>query len=124
MSSERTWILIFAVTCFLAGLAGGVVLAAKHFPREEQGRFTQYETRMIEYFGLDDEHKRHLRYIIDSYDKEIERLKEHNLRKLADRLKQEGQNRHNLIRDWVIPQNRRTDFDRCALGFPVEATLN
>lgn len=124
MSSERTWILILAITCFFAGLAGGVVFAAKRFPREEQSRFTQYETRMIEYFGLDDERQRHLHYILDSYDKEIERLKEHNLRKLADRLKQEGQNRHNLIRDWVIPENRRTEFDRCSLGFPVEATLN
>ena len=124
MSSERTWILILAVTCFFAGLAGGVVFAADRFPREEQGRFAQYERRMIEYFDLDEEHQRHLRFILDDYDKEIERLKEYNLQKLSDRLMQEGRDRHGLIRDWVIPESRRMEFDRCSLGFPVEAGLH
>ena len=124
MSSERTWILILSITCFFAGLAGGVVFAAGRFPAEEKGRFAQYEARMIEYFDLDEERQRHLRYILDSYGKEIERLKEHNLQELAERLQKEGRNRHNLIRDWVIPENRRTEFDRCSLGFPVEAILN
>ena len=39
MSSERTWILILSITCFFAGLAGGVVFAAGRFPAEEKGRF-------------------------------------------------------------------------------------
>ncbi|MAB79374.1 MAG: hypothetical protein CMJ89_08470 [Planctomycetes bacterium] len=124
MSSERTWIIILSITCFFAGLAGGVVFAAGRFPQEELGPFAQYEKRMVDYFDLDEDRQRHLRYILEGFKEEIERLKEHNIHRLEDRLVNEGKKRHDLIGDWVIPENRREEFNRCSLGFPVETSPN
>ena len=123
MSSERLWVLILTLTSFCAGLAGGVVVSAGRIPSEELGQFAQYEARMIETFGLDEARQRDLRYILQTYEEEIDKLMDRNVQDLEPELMREGQRRHDLIREWVVPPHRRQEFDTWTLGFRTEDRL-
>ncbi len=119
MRSERLWVLILAATAFCAGIAGGVLLSLHWRAEREPGRFQNYEQRMVETFGLDEEHARYLRYILESYDDEIEALKERSVAALDPELVKQGLRHRELIRTWVVPEHRRQEFDLWVGGFPA-----
>jgi hypothetical protein len=119
MKSERLWMLILALTSFCAGLAAGVLIGLVRQPAGEPGPFAAYEARMREVFDLDAERSRHLRYILDRYADKIESLKERNIAALEDELINEGQTHRDLIRKWVVPAERRQEFDLWVEGLPA-----
>lgn len=119
MKSERLWIVILALTAFCAGLAAGVLLGLRQRPAIEPGPFAAYEARMRETFDLDDERMRHLRAILESYEDEIESLKESKIAELEDKLETEGIEHRELVRTWVVPEHRRQEFDLWVGGLPA-----
>ena len=116
MSIERLWVTILALTSFLAGSAGGLLYSLHLNPREQPGPFAAYEARMVETFELDDERALWLRGILDRYDEEIEELKARHARDLEPELVALGETCRKRIRSWVVPRERRAEFDRLAHG--------
>ena len=119
MSSERLWVVVLAFTCFCAGLAAGALLSFRRNPAETAGPLQAYEARMIETFDLDEERIRNLRYIADDYCQRIEALKERNIAALEPELVKIGLDHRHLVREWVVPEHHRQEFDLWVEGFPV-----
>ncbi len=124
MSSERFWIVLLAGTSFLAGLAGGVLLSfsLRLSPEPEPVRFAAYEARMVGTFQLDEKRERLLHLALASYDEEVEGLKARTLRELEPELAELGRTCRERIRHYVIPVERRVEFDRRAAGGSPEPT--
>ena len=114
MKSERFWVLILAVTVFCAGLAAGMLLSFRRQPAQSTGPFADYEARMIETFGLDEEHARNLRWILQDYQEKIDALKDENLVALYPRLERIGLQHRDLILEKVVPEHRRQEFKQWA----------
>ena len=118
MSSERFWVLMLAVTCALAGLAGGFLLSFRLHPRAQPqaSTFAAYEARMKETFDLDGERASLLHLALASYEEDVEALKERYLRELEPELAELGRTCRERIRNHVIPDDKRPEFDRLAAG--------
>jgi heterodisulfide reductase subunit A-like polyferredoxin len=125
MKSERFWVLVLVVTTFCAGLAAGVLLAATgrvpSLVREERP-FGGYEQRMTEAFDLDEEQVRNLRWILHDYQEKIEALKESNIAALDGELVKIGRWHREKIREMVVPEHHRQEFDLWVGGLPVLPT--
>jgi hypothetical protein len=121
MRSEVFWVVVFGLTSFCAGLAGGVLLSFRRHPAREAGPFPTYEERMVETFDLDEERVRNLRYILQDYQEKIDALKERNIAELDPDLVRIGHDHRDLVRRWVIPEHRRQEFDLWVRGLPAIA---
>jgi hypothetical protein len=121
MSSERFWVLMLALTSGLAGFAGGVLLSFWMHPRAQPqaNAFAAYEARMVETFDLDEERASLLHLALASYEKDVEALKARYLRELEPELAELGRTCRERIRDHVIPDDGRPEFDRLAAGLPA-----
>src|SRR5262249_10709890 len=117
MRSERLWVVVLAITAFCAGLAAGVLFSLEHGRPERP--FGAYEQRMIEAFDLDPEQVRNLRWILRDYEEKIEALKESNIAALDDDLVKIGREHRDYIREKVVPEHHRQEFDLWAEGLPV-----
>jgi len=120
MRSERLWVLVFALTTFFAGLAAGVLLSSRR-DREERP-LGAYEQRMVEAFNLDEEGVRNLRWILRDYQEKIDDLKESNIAALDGELVKIGRSHRELIRNKVVPEHHRQQFDLWVGGLPVLPT--
>ncbi len=117
MKSERLWVLVLALTTFFAGLAAGVLLS---FRRDQEERpLGAYEQRMVEAFDLDEERVRNLRWILRDYQEKIDALKESNIAALDGDLVKIGRSHRELIRNKVVPEHHRQQFDLWVGGLPV-----
>ena len=121
MRSERFWVLMLALTCALAGFAGGVLLSFRLHPGTQPGAgtFAGYEARMTQAFDLDEERASLLHLALASYEEDVEALKERYLRELEPELAELGRTCRERIRDHVIPDEQRPEFDRLAAGLPA-----
>ncbi len=118
MTSLRSWIVLLAVTSFLAGLAGGLWVAEVRSPRES-GPFASYAIRLERAFHLDRKRTHWLRTALAEYETEIEALKLRGVGPLEDELVQAGKRCNDRIREHVIPEDRRAEFDRLSGGHPL-----
>lgn len=116
MSLERVWILILTTTSFLSGLAGGILFSIYRIPAERPGPFPAYEARLVQTYDLDEEHARWLHGILARFDADIDELKARHVHELEPELIKAGETCAERIRRWVIPPDRRNEFDRMARG--------
>lgn len=117
MRSERMWVMVLALTTFFAGLAAGVLLSFRGDRVERP--LGAYEQRMTEAFDLDEERVRNLRWILRDYQEKIDALKESNIAALDGELVKIGRNHRELIRNKVVPEHHRQQFDLWVGGLPV-----
>lgn len=116
MNSLRLWILVLSVTCFCAGGAAGALVAARATrPAAEPGAFADYERDVVRAFALSPERARILHTVLASYQREIEQIKDLHLAEtmtaMEPELSERGRWYRDLIRDKVLPPERRPEFD-------------
>jgi len=102
MSSERFWILVLTATVFLAGIAGGFLLALERFPQDSSGPFAAYRDRLSDRYDLPSESRQRLTQILEVYDEEIERLKARQLEAFDGELVKAGQDCLARIREHIL----------------------
>ncbi len=119
MSSARLWILILALTSFLAGAAGGV-LGARRFapPAPDPGPFADYWELMVETYDLPPDRARNLRAILSLYHDDLEELKSRQVESLEPELVRIGLTCRRRISDRVLTEAQRDQFD-WERAFPV-----
>ncbi len=115
MSSERFWILVLAVTSFLAGLAAGVLFSLDRIGPDAGGPFGSYRERLVVEYGLSDYEAGRLQQILAAYDEEIERLKARQLQAFDADLIRAGRECSERIATYIIPEDRKDEF-RLACG--------
>ena len=118
MTSIRAWIAVLSMTSFLAGLAAGIWIAPGR-GADESGLFAAYAARLESTFDLDAEHARWLRTALSEYEAEIEDLRSRGAELIEPELVQAGKRCHDRIRKYVIPGDRRDEFDRLSGGQPL-----
>lgn len=124
MNSPRFWILLLAVVSFLGGIAAGILLGDAVRPARETVPFAAYQERLSEEFELGPERRRALRMVMAHYHRALEDAKARRAVAMEDDLVRLGLQYRDLIRDHVLPQARREEFDRLAVpGFPNENYL-
>lgn len=111
MKSLRAWILLLALVSGLVGFAVGR-LSAPRTALAKSGPFPGYAERMQASFDLSPERMRLLRSLLVGYDRDLENLKVRNLGELRPELVRLGDTYRDWIRDKVLPEERRADFDR------------
>jgi len=115
----RAWIVLLALTAFGAGTGAGVLLSMRLHPRQvESGPFEDYQRRFTDQFDLSAERSRLLGEVLTAYAAAIEDLEQRQLARgmsdLEDEIEALGREYHTLIRDHVLPPDRRPEFDRLA----------
>jgi hypothetical protein len=113
----RVWIALLVVTSFLAGLAGGTLLGLRIGPEPaERGPFADYEGLLQQRFELSPERSRGLHAVLDQYQRQIENLKNRNAAALEPELARLGLTFRTVVRDTVLPPDRREEFQRLSAG--------
>ena len=116
MNDLRAWILILALVSFLAGGAAGFVIgrdgvAAPVVP----GPFADYEARFSQTFELNDEQRGLFRDVLAHYQADIDAVRARQEARSASAMEPElrelGIRYRTLIRDRVLPDNKRPLFD-------------
>lgn len=111
--SLRLWLVVLVATAFLAGLAGGVWLGLRvRIEPPEPGPFADYEALLVETFDLSPERARGLRGVLDQYQRQIESIKNRNAAALEPELARLGLTFRAVVRDTVLPADRRDEFER------------
>jgi hypothetical protein len=125
VTSLRAWVSILAVTAFLAGLACGPFVMSWLFPPApavSSGPFADYERLLVETFDLAPERREPLRAILDQYRRDIESIKDRHMADymsaMEPELRELGRACREVIRDSVLPEPKRHEFDRLVMGLP------
>ncbi|MBL8858633.1 MAG: hypothetical protein JNL28_09025 [Planctomycetes bacterium] len=126
MTNLRLWVAILALTAFLAGVATGPWVAAWFMPSPRvaaSGAFDEYERALSQTFDLAPERRAPLRAILDEYRRDIERIKDRHMAdymsSMEPDLRKLGRATREVIRDKVLPESRREEFNRLALAVPT-----
>lgn len=115
MNSERLWIIVLVLVAFASGLAAGILLAPK--ARSEKA-FAPYLERLVDDFELNAIQERDLRSALAEYEGRIDRLRDESLHTKQSELIAAGEDCFFKIREYIIPIDRRAEFDRL-LGGPL-----
>ncbi len=123
MNSFRFWIIVASLTWFAAGLAVGLLASgAWKNPAPEANPVGHYTNRMIAEFDMKPERARLLRQLMNQYQEEIERVKEQHMAEQSAEMEPElrrlGERYDDLIRDRVLSQAQRVEFDRLRSEIP------
>ena len=118
LGSERLWILLLALTAFLAGGAGGLLVGRRMAPSPQVGPFADFEARFADTFSLNEEERRDLHYILDRYHAEVESAEADLVVLLEGKLEQIGMKCRERIRTWVLSPDEREVFDRLVAAAP------
>ena len=121
LQSERLWILLLALTAFLAGGAGGILVGRELAPVVERGPFADYENLLSDSFSLDEAARRDLRYILERYHAEVEACEADRAALFEDELEEIGARWRERIRTWILTPDQRQTFDRLIAGQPLTA---
>ena len=122
MSSERLWVVVLAVTSFLAGAAASLFLTLQRAPVQDPGPFAHYEARLVEEYEIGDEERRKLRQILEVFHDEVELLKARQLAEYEAEMAKAGEDCFTRIHDWVIPAEHLERF-RVAAGLDSAAPV-
>lgn len=127
MTNLRIWVVILTLTAFLAGLACGPFVSRRFLepaPAAADGPFAEYERLMAQTFHLPPERAEPLRALLDQYRRDIESIKDRHLADYMSAMEPElselGRKYRELIRDRVLPEAQRPEFDRLARELPTQ----
>ena len=122
MTSLRLWVVILALTAFMAGIATGPWVSAWFMPQaraETIGPFVEYERALCDRFQLSPERRAPLRAILDEYSHDLERIKDRHMADYMSSMEPDlsklGRAYREEIRDKVLPEHQRAEFNRLAL---------
>lgn len=124
MTSLRLWIVLLAAMTFLGGMAAGRWTAAAEVrTADRRGAFEDYARLLEERFQLDGRRARNLRIVLESYERDLERLREERLQAywsaIEPDLRDLTREYEGYIRDRVLPPDRRGDFDAAGTSVAV-----
>jgi len=115
LSSLRLWLIALAVMFFGAGLASGVLLERRLEPPPER-RGEDFERLFVRTFDLEPARARLFRELMRNYEKDKEDIRQ---RALSDSMAQMEPQLvrleliyRELVRDSVLPEERRQEFDQ------------
>lgn len=112
MSSTRLWILLLALTSFLAGSAGGLLAGTRLAPpAPERGPFSDYAALLVARFDLEPDRERRLRAVLELYHRDLEELKSRHVAEAEPELIRLGEACRQRIRDYVLPSEQQAAFD-------------
>lgn len=115
--SLRIWIFVLVTTTFLAGLASGILLGLEIAPEPvARGPFADYAELLEQRFDLSPERTRGLHTVLDQYQRQIENLKNRNAAALEPEFARLGLTFRTVVRDTVLPPDRRDEFQRLSAG--------
>lgn len=125
MIGLRGWIVILAVACLVAGAGGGVLAARSLAPQDttrRAGAFSEYEALMTRQFALSHDRREALGAVLASYEADLARIKDRHMAdymsSIEPELRERGRFYRELVRDRVLPEGQRAEFDRLSLGLP------
>lgn len=125
MTSLRLWVALLALTTFLAGLACGPFVSAWFVPPRvapDPGPFSDYERMLVDTFHLGPERSIPLRAFLADYREQVERIKDIHMAdymsSMEEQLTAQGVLLRQEIRDKVLPESARAEFDRLAFASP------
>lgn len=105
----RLWIGLFALVCFGAGVASGVLFERRG--AEPTGPFAAYRERLAREFALSPERERGLALLLENYRRQLEELETRGLRTLEDDVVELGDQYDAWIRELVIPPSQWDRYD-------------
>lgn len=118
MNSERLWISLLVLVAFAAGLAGGILLRSESMPQAGQHPFGPYSERLVTEFELNAAQERDLGIALAEYGEKIDQLRDDSLSNKQLELIAAGEDCFSKIREYIIPIDRRAEFDRLLGGPP------
>ena len=125
MSSTRLWIVLLAATCFLAGLAGGILTGIRIAPRTVEPRaFADYADLLIETYDVPPERERYLWAFLQQYHRDLEELKARNVAQAEPEVIRLGEICRQRIRDYILSEEDRVAFDREARALTSPDSLS
>jgi hypothetical protein len=121
MTGLRGWVLLLALTSAAAGFAAGLFVHGRLSRRPvAEGPFGGYERLFVERFELSPERARLFQAVLASYNHEIEGLKDRQVADSMSAMEPElvrlGAKYRDLIRNRVLPPEKRAEFDRLVAG--------
>ncbi|MDF1799908.1 MAG: hypothetical protein P1V81_12080 [Planctomycetota bacterium] len=116
MASHKLWVLILALVSALAGFTGGQLVQPPEPPQPERALFAGYADRLAADFDLSPDRERALRLLLMGYERKLEELKTRHLAELEPELVRLGDTYRDYIRDKVLPEDRRAEFDALVSG--------
>jgi hypothetical protein len=123
VSNLRLWVVLLALTAFLAGVATGPWVSAWFMPQTRAataGPFVEYERALSERFQLSPERRVPLQALLDEYGRDLERIKDRHMADYMSSMEPDlsklGRAYREEIRDRVLPEHQRAEFDRLALA--------
>jgi len=116
MSSEKLWIVILALVCFLAGAAGGVLAAPRLLARPDPGPFANFQARLSDTFDLSADRRAALRSVMEEYERRLEKVEARFVEETADERARLGLECVSTIKKHVLPPDRLQEFDSMAEG--------
>ena len=112
MNSVRLWIVLLALTSFLAGTAGGMLAGTRLAPASEDGPFADYAELLTGTYDLDARQVRNLHAALELYHRDLEDLKSREMARFEPELRQMGLRYRELIRRIVLDPEDQASFDR------------
>lgn len=119
MHNVRLWVVLLALTSFLGGLTAGMTVARPAraaAPLDEP--FADYRLALKQQFELDPERDRLFGELLRNYQRDLDASRERVLAASRSQLEPElaelGLRYRGLIRDHVLPPDRRAEFDQLA----------
>lgn len=124
MRDARLWGVLFAFMSFLGGGAAGLLYARERFgPTPVEGPFVHYERLLSAHFALDPARARILRGLLWNYQEEIDRLRDRHTAELLSvmepELRDHGLRYRNIIRNELLSEQDREEFDRLVREYVV-----
>ena len=128
MNNIRLWVTILGAVCFLVGVSTGLLAARlSQEPEPAEGAFAYYRENLVAHFDLSPEREVHLRVIIDHYQKEIDAIRDEHTQKFMSSMEpallSTGLEYRQMIRDRVLPERDRAEFDRLCSSYLVASNL-
>jgi hypothetical protein len=124
VSALRSWIALLALVSFLAGLASGLLVAERRaVPEAPRGAFVDYQRMFSDRFELGAERQRILGGLLRSYQEDIARIRDRHtaeyLSAMEPELRDSGLRYRNIIRNELLPEEDRAEFDRLERDYVV-----
>jgi hypothetical protein len=119
VNSPRLWVAILALVAFLAGSATGLLFASATRPQPASaGPFADYRREFAERFKLDAQRAKLFDELLLNYHREIEDVRQRalasSLSQVDTQLAKLGDRYRLVIRDHVLPEGQRAEFDAMA----------
>lgn len=125
MKELRLWISLLALVSFLAGGAGGVLVADEILPPPpERGPFADYADHLVAQYDLGPERADYLRLLLREYHRDLEAVRARQLEAIETDLVATGDQYQSYIRDYVLPPDQRARFDLACAGIHPSTPLS